>query len=100
MFPSIWDKLSWEKSVLVSSVILGLFINTLIAEYMYCWCNMQNLPEQFQTQLSQKRKAFSGFLIAFLICTSSLEHFEKKDEPSSLSIPEINDTKWSAYLYV
>ena len=39
---------------------------------------MQNFPQQFQTQLSRKREAFSTFFIAFLKCTSSLEHFEKK----------------------
>ena len=54
---------------------------------------MQNFPQQLQTQLSQKRKAFSGFFIEFLKCTSSLEHFEQKDEPFSLSILEINDSK-------
>ena len=31
---------------------------------------------------------------------SSLEHFEKKDEPSSLSIPEIIDPKRSGYANV
>ena len=54
---------------------------------------MQNFPQQIQTQLSQKRKAFSGFSIAFLKFTSSLAHFEKKDKPSSLSIPEILDSE-------
>ena len=29
MFPWIWDKLSWKKSVLVRFEILGLFVNTL-----------------------------------------------------------------------
>ena len=60
---------------------------------------MQNFRQQLQTQLSQKRIAFSRFFIAFLKCTSSLEHFEKKDEPSSLSVPEIIDPKDSGYLY-
>ena len=32
IFPWIWDKLSWKKSALVRSKILGLFINTLTAE--------------------------------------------------------------------
>ena len=60
---------------------------------MHSGRNMQNLHQQLQTQLYQKQKALSGFFIAFLECTSSLEHFEKKDEPSSLIIPEINDSK-------
>ena len=75
MFPSIYDKLSWKKSVLVRSEILGLFVNTLTAEYQYSRRNMQNLVQKLQTQLSQKGKAFSGFFIAFLKCTSSLQNF-------------------------
>ena len=61
---------------------------------------MQSFPQQFQTQSSQKRKAFSGFFIACLKCISSLEHLEKKDEPSSLSIPGIIDSERSGYLNV
>ena len=94
------NKLSWKKSVLVRSEILGLFVKTLTAEYIYPRRNMQNFPQELQTELSQKRKDFSGFFISFLKCTSSLEHFEKKDEPSSLSIPEIIDSRGSGYLNV
>ena len=100
MFPRIWDKLSSKNSVLVRSEILGLFVNTLTAEYNYFRRNMQNFSQQLQTKLSQKRKGFSGFLTAFLNRTSSLEHFEIKDEPSSLSIPEIIDSTRSGYLNV
>ena len=39
---------------------------------------MQNLPQQFQTPLSQKQKTFSRFFIAFLKCALNLEHFYKK----------------------
>ena len=49
-------------------------------------------------QLSQKLKAISGFFISFLKCTSSLEHFQKKYEAFSLSIPEIIDSTGSDYL--
>ena len=92
--------MSWKKSFLVSCEIVGLFFNTLTREYKYCSRNMQNLAEQFQTQLSQKRKDFSGFFVAFLKCASGLEHYQKKDETSSLSIPEILDSKGSVYLNV
>ena len=61
---------------------------------------MKNLPEELQTQLTQKLKAFSTFFIAFLKCKSSLEHFQKKDEPSSLSIQKMIDSKGSGYLNV
>ena len=95
MFPWISDKFSWKKSALVRSEILRLFVNTLTGEYRYSGRNMQKFPLQNQAQLSQKQKAISKFFIAFLKYTSRLEHFEKKYEPSSLSIPEINDPKWS-----
>ena len=86
--------------VLVRSEILGLFVNTLTVEYMYYRRNMQNFPEQIQRQLSQQRKSFFWFFVSFLKCTSSLEHFRQKDEPSCLSNSEIIDCKGSGYLYV
>ena len=45
MFPWIYDKLSWEKNVLVRFEILGLFVNTLTAEYKYSRRNMHNFPQ-------------------------------------------------------
>ena len=61
---------------------------------------MQNLPQQFQTPLSQKQKTFSGFFIAFLVCAWNSEHFHKKDEYPSLIISEIIDAERSGYLNV
>ena len=61
---------------------------------------MQNLPQQFQTPLSQKQKNFSGFFIVFLKCAWNLEHFQKKDEYSSLIIPEIINAERRGYLNV
>ena len=54
---------------------------------------MQNLPQQFQTPASQKQKIFSGIFIEFLKCAWNLEHFQKKDEFSSLIISEIIDAE-------
>ena len=98
IFPWIWDKLSWKKSVLVRSKILGLFVNTLTAEYMYSGRNMQTFTQQVQTPLSLKQKTFSGFFIAFLKSIWNAEHFQKKGESSSLCISEIIDSKRSGYL--
>ena len=81
--------MSWEKSALVRSKILGLFVNTLTAEYMYCGRNMQTFRQQVQTPLSLKQKTFSGFFIAFLKSTCNGEHFQKKGQSFSLSISEI-----------
>ena len=61
---------------------------------------MQNLPQQFQTSLSQKQKTFSGFFIAFVKCAWNLEHFEKRDEYPSLIISEIIDAERRGYLNV
>ena len=78
--------------------MLGLFVNTLTAEYTYYGRNMQTLTQQVQTPLSWKQKTFSGFFIAFLKSTWNGEHFEKKEESSSLSISEIIDFKRGGYL--
>ena len=61
---------------------------------------MQNLPQQFQTPLSQKQKTFSGIFIAFLKCAWNLEHSQKKDEYSSLIISKIIDAERRGYLNV
>ena len=63
-------------------------------------CNMQNFPQQFQTPISQKQKTSSGFFIAFLECSSNLQHFEKKDEHPSLIITEIIDSESVGYFNV
>ena len=78
IFPWIWDKLSWKKSALVRSKILGLFVNTLTAEYTYSRRNMQTFTQKVQTPLSLKQKTFSGFFIASLKSTWNLKHFQKK----------------------
>ena len=61
---------------------------------------MQNFPKQFQTQLSQKQKTFSGFFIAFLKYAWNLEHFQRKDEYPSLIISEIIDAERRGFLNV
>ena len=61
---------------------------------------MQNLPQQFQTPASQKQEIFYGFFIEFLKCAWNLEHFQKKDEFSSLIISEILDAERRGYLNV
>ena len=55
--------------------ILRLFVNGLTDDDKYSGTKMQNIPQQFQTPLSQKQKTFSVFFIAFLKCALNLEHF-------------------------
>ena len=66
-------------SALVGSKILGLFVNTLTAEYTYSGRNMQTFTQQVQTPLSLKKKNFSEFFIAFLKSTWNGELFQKKE---------------------
>ena len=61
---------------------------------------MQNFPQQFQTPLSKKQKALCRFFIALLKFPWNLEHFQKKDEYSSLIISEIIDAERRVYLNV
>ena len=61
---------------------------------------MQNFLEEFQTPLSQKQKTFSGFFITFLKGEWNLEHFQKKDESTSVIISEIIDAERRGYLNV
>ena len=47
-----------------------------------------------------KQKVFSWFFITFLKCAWNLEHFQKKDEYSSLIISEIIAADRRGYLNV
>ena len=80
--------------------MLRLFVNALTANDKYSGSNMQNLPQQFQTPLSQKQNAFSWIFIEFLICAWNLEHFQRKDKYPSLIISEFIDAKRRGYLNV
>ena len=90
--------MSWKNSALVRSKILGLFVNTLTAEYMYSRRNVQTFTQQVQMPLSLKQKSFPQFFIDFLKSTWNGEHFQKKGESSSLSISEIIYAKRGGYL--
>ena len=92
--------MSRKKSTSVWCEILRLFVKALTADDKYSGSNMQNLPQQFQTPLSKKQKIFSRFFIAFMKCAWNLEHFQKKDEYSSLIIFEIIDAERGGYLNV
>ena len=80
--------------------MLRLFVNALTANDKYSGSNMQNLPQQFQTQLSQKEKNFSRFSIPFLKCAWNLEPFQEKDEYPSLIFSEIIDAERRGFLNV
>ena len=92
--------MSLKKSPSVWYEILRLFVNAITSDDKYSGSNMQNLPRQFQTPLSQKQKIFSEFFIAFLKCAWNLEHFQKKDEYPTIIISEIIDAERRGYLNV
>ena len=58
---------------------------------------MQNLPQQFETPLSNNQNTFSWFFIAFRKCAWYLQFFQKKDEYPSLIISEIIDAERRGY---
>ena len=80
--------------------ILRPFVNGLTADDKYSGSNMQNLPQQFQSPFSRKPKTFSEFFIAFLKCAWNSEHFQKKDEYTSLIISEIIEAETRGNLNV
>ena len=80
--------------------ILRPFVNGLTADDKYSCSNMKNLQQQIHTPLSPKQKTFSEFFIAFLKCAWKLEHFQKKDEYTSLIISEIIEAETPGYLNV
>ena len=88
-FSLIWDKVSWKRSPLVRSKILGLFCNTFNADRMSSFHRLEKLSRQVQTLLSQKRRTFSDIFLAFSECTQNFAHFETKDQPHSLNISEV-----------
>ena len=66
----------------------------------YSGRNMVNFTQQLEAPLSQKQKTFSGFFIAFLKRALNLEHFEQKNEYSSLLISKVIDSERGGYIIV
>ena len=87
-------------SVLVTSEIFRLFLNTLIPDDKYSRRYMQIFWQELQTTWSQKGKTLRGLFIAFLKCPWNLEHSEKKEEYPSLIITEIIASEKDFYLRV
>ena len=87
-------------SSLITSEIFRLLVNTLTTDDKYSRRYIQIFWEQLQTSLSQKRKAFCPFLIAFLKCAWNLEHSEKKEEYPTLISTDIIVSERDVYLSV
>ena len=87
-------------SVLVTSEIFRLFVNTLTPDDKYSRRYTQISWQQIQRPLSQNGMVVFKFLIAFLKCSFNLEHSEKKEEYPSLIITEIIPSERDIYLSV
>ena len=87
-------------SVLVTSEIFRLFVNTLTLDDKYSPRNMQIFWKQLQTLLSQEEKTFRGFFIAFQKCAWNLEYSVRKEEYPSLINTEIISSERDVYLGV
>ena len=84
--------------VVVTTELLGQFLNTLTADYKYSRRNRENYSQQVPMQTSLKLKTCSGIFIAFLKSTFNLEYFGKKDQSHSLSIIEIINCETGTHL--
>ena len=80
-------------SPLEFSEILGVFVKTLTANDKYLVLDWKKLPLPIPTQLSEKRKTFSEYFIAFLESTSNFKDFERKYDRHSQSISELQTVK-------
>ena len=69
--------------MLVLCKVLGLFLDTLTDDDKYSLLYRDNLTQQIQILLSQKRKTFSQSFSALSKSTLNFEHFQKKDDPHS-----------------
>ena len=67
---------------------------------MYSGWNMKNFTQQLEAPLSPKQKTFSGMFLAFLKCALNLEHFEKRDDCSSLVLSKVIDSERGGCLNV
>ena len=65
IFPCIWDILSWEKSALVWSEILRLFVNTLTAHNKYSFAMCTILRNKFKRHFLKNKRLFVDFLLNF-----------------------------------
>ena len=64
--------------MLVLCKILRLFVNTLTDDDKYCLIYRDNLTENIQILLSEKKKTFFQIFSQFLKSKLNFEHFQKK----------------------
>ena len=87
-----------KKSALVRSKILGLFVNTLTAEYMYSGREYADFDATSSDAIIFKTKDFFRIFYCLSEIYMKWRTFLKKEEVSGLSISEIIDSKRGGYL--
>ena len=68
-------------SLLAIFDILGIFAETLTADYKYSPRNSDNLPKAIQMQLSKKQNNFSQCFLKLVKSKSIFGHFQKNRWP-------------------
>ena len=90
-------KLSWKKSLLVRSWMLGPCFSTLTNYHMYSRQNWKKLAQQVQKHISSKLLPFYKYFIAFLESTYNFAHFKEKDRLHSSIISEVTSSEDCGY---
>ena len=80
-------------SPLALGEILGVSVNTLIADDKYPVKGCENLQLPIQTEWSEKLKTFSRFFVPFLDSTSNFKHFEKNMMVIANVFPKLETVK-------
>ena len=87
----LWRQLSFKKFLLVIWKILGLFVDTLIADNKFSLPSSGNLTQPIQMQLSKKQKNYFSIFFSIFGIYIKFWTFSKKHDPHSLCISEITD---------
>ena len=90
---SLSKNFSWEKSLLLTCKILGLFVNTLAADEKDLVLHRDNIMTPIRVQFSEKLKAFCQFFTAFLKSRLNFKYFELKNDPHRFCIFEVTESK-------
>ena len=81
----------WKISPLLESEILGVFVNTLTADYKFPVPDCENFLFPIQMQLSGKRKSFGQLFLLFMGSTSNFKHVQKNEDRHGWCISEITE---------
>ena len=70
--------IEFQKSLLDTWIFFRPFLNTLTADDKYSLLSRDKWMQTIQMHLSQKKKIFSDFFVAFFESAINFEHFQKQ----------------------